>query len=301
MRKTAVLLTSALVWRWQLPMVSAAPVDVTGTGGNRFEYAQNDRQRMGPDGQDGHRAVAEPEGGRQVKLGIELETAPNSFDDDDNPAGDFTGAHGAMSPICRRCGSRRPVRSGRTVPRSPRPSVTRPSTGTTGWVVSAPTGRWPWRASIWPSPTPTCSTPWRQRREPGGCPSRHRIEGVDWMRMVLYHGGADQRGPRCGHQHRRHRPGRYGGHGRGPSLRLQGERRRQPDGRRHADRRLPEDGGRLQPDVRSRNGAHIVPFHKDSSEDGFNVGIETVHQGFTVAAGLRSADGDGDFERGPDV
>ena len=33
-----------------------------------------------------------------------------------------------------------------------------------------------------------------------------------------------------------------------------------------------------------KDGGNIVPFHKDSRESGFNVGVETVHQGFTLGA-----------------
>src|SRR5690606_9899186 len=99
MRKTAVLLTAALVLALAAPMVSAAPVDVTGTAERRCESKQNDAGGWVLSGRTGSDRSRSRQAGDRVKRGIELETEPSSFDAAGSPAGDFTGAHGALSPV----------------------------------------------------------------------------------------------------------------------------------------------------------------------------------------------------------
>lgn len=98
MKKAAVLLTSALVLALAAPMVSAAPVEVSGTVETRFEYAQDSAGNWGLTGNTGIKLSPSLKLGEQVRLGMEFATSPNSFNSDGEPTQDFAaGTLGSMS------------------------------------------------------------------------------------------------------------------------------------------------------------------------------------------------------------
>lgn len=97
MRKAAVVLTSALVLALATPLAFAAPVDVTGQVETLIEYKQDDSGQYRLDGKTGIKLTPRLTAGSQVQLGIELETKPNDFNDDDEPTRDFNAPHGQLS------------------------------------------------------------------------------------------------------------------------------------------------------------------------------------------------------------
>ncbi len=286
MRKTAVLLTSALILALAAPMVSAAPVDVTGRVETRFEYAEDADKEWSLTGKTGIELSPSLKAGDNVKLGIELETAPSSFDDDDNPTGDFTGAHGAMSPILSK--------------------VWLQTTGAfwqDGPEVTTTIGDYTLNWNDWVGRLGSKRAvavegidltvadadvfyAWDGDDNPVGLRVGTALQGVDLDAMVLYRGGAvnaalgaatniegiDLDGTVAMDEDYRY------------AFKVNAAVSPMEDVTLTAGYRKMEDG--FNPMYARRNGAHIVPFHKESSEDGFNVGIETVHQGFTVAAGF---------------
>ncbi len=97
MRKAAVVLTAALVLSLAAPSVFAAQVDVTGQVETRFEYKKDSGGEYHMNGKTGIKLSPSIGAGDKVRLGIQLQTQPNNFDDDGNPTRDFEDAHGSMS------------------------------------------------------------------------------------------------------------------------------------------------------------------------------------------------------------
>jgi len=102
MRKAAIALISALVLALAAPLAFAAPVDVTGTVETRFEYKRDDSGEYHFDGKTGITLSPKLTVGDRVRLGLEFTTQPDDFDDDDEPTRDFAADHGAMSTILSR-------------------------------------------------------------------------------------------------------------------------------------------------------------------------------------------------------
>jgi len=102
MKKTAVLLTAALVLSLAAPSVLAAQGDVTGQVETRFEYKKDDSGEYRLNGLTGIKLSPSLAAGDKVRLGIQFETQPDEFDDEDNPTRDFAADHGSMSTTLSR-------------------------------------------------------------------------------------------------------------------------------------------------------------------------------------------------------
>ncbi|MFS8581599.1 MAG: hypothetical protein FWJ61_02035 [Limnochordales bacterium] len=284
MRKTAVLLTAALVLALAAPMVSAAPVDVTGTVESRFEYKQNDADEWVLSGKTGIELSPSLQVGDRVKLGIELETEPSSFDADGSPAGDFTGAHGAMSPVLSK--------------------VWLQTTGAfwqDGPEVTTTIGDYTINWNDWVGRLGSKRTvavegidlmvadadvfyAWDGDHNPMGLRVASEFQGIDLDAMVLYRGGALNAALGAGTSLNgidvdgvvaMDEDYRY-------AFKVNAAMSPMEDVTLKAGYRQMQDG--FNPMYARRSGDNIVPFHKDSRESGFNIGVETVHQGFVLGA-----------------
>lgn len=87
-------------------MVSAAPVEVAGKVETQFEYKKDESGEYGFTGKTGIRLEPSLTAGNNVRLGIELETLPDQFDEDEDdnevPNRDFADPHGSMSNVLSR-------------------------------------------------------------------------------------------------------------------------------------------------------------------------------------------------------
>lgn len=94
MRKTAVILASALLLALAAPMAFAAPIDITGKVETRFEFKQDkETEEWGFGGKTGLKLSPTLHVGENVKMGLELKTHNDAFDDDGNPDRDFVADH----------------------------------------------------------------------------------------------------------------------------------------------------------------------------------------------------------------
>lgn len=284
MRKTAVLLTSALILALAAPMVSAAPVDVTGTVETRFEYAQDANNDWGLTGKTGIKLSPSLQVGDNVKLGLELETAPNSFDSDDNPTGDFTGAHGAMSPVLSKVWLQT---TGAFWQDGPEVTTTIGdyTINWNDWVGRLGSKR---AVAIEGIDLMVADADmfyaWDGSENPMGIRVGSEFEGIDLDAMVLYRGGAlnaalgaatnvngiDVDGTVALDEDYRY------------AFKVNAAMSPMEDVTLTAGYRQMQDG--FAPMYARKSGDNFVPFHRDSNEDGFNIGVETVHQGFTLGA-----------------
>lgn len=290
MRKLAVLLTSALVLALAAPMVSAAPVDVTGEVETRFEYGQNEDDKWGLTGKTGISLSPSLRVGDNVKLGIELTTQPDSFDDDGEPDRDFEAPHGAMSPNLSRVWleTTGPFWQGG-------PSVTTTfgdkELNWNDWVGHMGTRRgiavegidlMVANADVFYSWEDASQG---ETERPMGVRVNSEFEGVDLNAMVLRRGsdinaalgagtnlnGIDLDGTVALDADRRY------------AFKVNAAMSLMEDVTLTAGYRQMQDGFMpLYADV--NDDGYIVAFHEESHADGFNIGVETVHQGFTFAA-----------------
>src|SRR5690606_33229954 len=69
----------------------------TGQVETRFEYKKDSSGEYHLEGLTGIKLSPRMNAGDNVRLGIQLQTQPNDFDDDDNPTRDFAASHGSLS------------------------------------------------------------------------------------------------------------------------------------------------------------------------------------------------------------
>lgn len=284
MRKVAVLLTSALVLALAAPMVSAAPVDVTGEVETYFEYGQDASKQWGLTGKTGISLSPSLHVGDNVKLGLELTTSPDSFDDDGTPTGDFTGAHGAMSPTLSRVWLQT---NGAYWQGGPAVTTT-VGDNTLNWNDWV--GRLGSKRAIAVEGIDLMLAnadvfyAWDGVHNPMGIRVDSEFQGVDLNGMLVRRGsdfnaalgaGTNLNGIDLDGTVAMDADMRY-------AFKVNAAMNPMEDVTLTAGYRQMQNG--FAPMYARMDGANIVPFHKDSREAGFNVGVETVHQGFTLGA-----------------
>jgi len=285
MKKAAVLLTSALVLALAAPMVSAAPVEVSGTVETRFEYAQDASGRWGLTGKTGIELSPSLQVGDQVRLGIEFVTSPDSIDGDGQPTGDFaSGSHGAMSPVLNKVWLQT---TGAFWQDGPEVTTTvgDVTINWNDWVGRLGTKR---AVAVEGIDLMVADADvfyaWDGAQNPMGIRLASEVEGIDLEGMLVYRGGDFNAALSAGTN--------VNGIDVEGTLALDAEQRSAfkvgaamdiaEDVTLKAGYRQMQAG--FSPMYARMDGENIVPFSSESRASGFNVGVETEYQGFVLGA-----------------
>ena len=290
MKKAAVLLTAALVLSLAAPAVFAAQMDVTGQVETRFEYKKDSSGEYHLNGLTGIKLSPSLTAGDNVRLGIEFQTQPNDFDDDDNPVRDFAAAHGSMSTTLSRVWLET---KGALWHGGPEVTTTigDKKLNWNGWVAHMGTRRGIAVEGldlgvanadlfyVWQTAT-------EDGRPMGIRVSSDILEGVDLSAMAVRRAdnfdaalsaGTELNGVRLDGTVAMDSARRY-------AFKVNAAMEAAENLTLKAGFRQMQAGFAPMYPERDEDTGYIVPFHPDSDASGFNIGVETVHQGITLTA-----------------
>lgn len=290
MRKTAVVLVTALVLALAAPMAFAAPVDITGEVETRFEYKKDAAGEYHLGGKTGIKLSPRLSAGDKVRLGVELETQPNDFDKDGDPTRDFEAAHGALSTTLKRVWLET---KGAFWNGGPEVTTTigDKKLNWNGWVAHMGDRRGITVEGIdlgvanadvfyvWQTGT-------EDGRPIGVRVSSGIIEGVDLTAMAVRRAGkldaalgaaTELDGVKLDGTVALDSAQRY-------AFKVNAAMSPAESVTLKAGFRQMQAGFEPMYPERDEDTGHIVPFHPDSAAGGFNIGVETVQQGITLAA-----------------
>lgn len=294
MKKTAIVLASALILALAAPMGFAASIDISGQMESRFEYKQDqDTKEWGFGGKTGFELTPTLRVGDNVEMGMQLKTHDDELDKDGNPDRPFEDGHKPLSVDVSRLWltTTGPFWQGG-------PSVTT--------TIGDKDIKWnEWVAHLGNSRTIAVEGidlmvadadvfyAWDEVGEdeelelvnPMGLRLNSEFAGVEMNGMLLRQGNAinaafgaatELDGVHVDGVAAMDADYRY-------AFKVNASMNPAEDVTLSAGYRQMQDG--FSPlHARTNDDGNIVPFHEDSHAAGFNIGVETVQHGFTLGA-----------------